>query len=137
VRVIVTGSRRWSDKAAVWDALNDVYQEFGPFVLVHGACSTGADAMAHEWFEVAARLVRVDEDPFKVTKATWEARGLKAGPERNERMVKAGAQLVLAFLEPCSKPHCIKPKPHDSHGTASCVDLARDAGIEIREIRHG
>ena len=52
-------------------------------------------------------------------------------------MVKAGGQLLLAFLEPCSRLNCEQPKPHDSHGTAGCVELARDAGIEIKEIRHG
>lgn len=133
MRVIVTGSRHWADRQAVYDALNDVYRTYGPFVLVHGKCATGADAIAHDWLALASRLVPVTEDPFP---AAWE-RGAKAGPERNERMVKAGGQLLLAFVEPCSKAHCNQPKPHDSHGTAGCVKLARDAGIEIREIRHG
>lgn len=136
MRVIVTGSRHWEDRQAVYDALNAVYRTYGPFVLVHGACSTGADAIAHEWYTLASRLVPVTEDPFKVTKAAWEARGPKAGPERNDRMVKAGGRLLVAFLEPCSKANCDKPKPHDSHGTAGCVELAREAGIEIKEIRH-
>lgn len=134
MRVIVTGSRTWEDKAAVYDALNGIYQEHGPFVVVHGACSTGADAIAHNWVELASRLVRIGEDPFR---ANWSRRGPKAGPERNERMVDAGADLVLAFIEPCAKPHCTEPKPHDSHGTTHCVGLARKAGIEIKEFRNG
>lgn len=134
MRVIVTGSRHWTDRGAVYDALNNVYKERGPFVLVHGDCATGADAMAHDWYGVAAHLVRVEEQRFP---ASWEARGAKAGPERNKRMVKAGAQLLLAFLESCTKANCDKPRPHDSHGTAGCVQLARDAGIEVKEIRHG
>jgi hypothetical protein len=122
VRVIVTGSRRWSDKAAVWDALNAVYQEHGSFLLVHGDCSTGADAMAHQWVEAASRLVQVQEQRFP---AAWEARGKAAGPERNRRMVEAGADLVLAF-----------PLPEGS-GTQHTIKLAREAGIEIRVIEHG
>lgn len=132
MRVIVTGSRGWSDKQRVYDALNDAYRTYGPFVLVHGACSTGADFIAHEWYTLAARLVPVQEERFK---ASWETRGRAAGPERNERMVKAGAALLLAFLGPCMREHCDQPQPHDSHGTAGCVDLAREAGIEIKEFR--
>lgn len=118
MRVIVTGSRAWADKSAVWDALNDVYKEHGPFVLVHGACSTGADAMAHEWWLAATSLVQVRVDPFP---ANWKGRGKAAGPERNQRMIEAGADLVLAF-----------PLPEGS-GTQMTMDLARKAGIEVRE----
>lgn len=133
MRVIVTGSRDWTDRDAIYEALNGLYREYGPFVLVHGACSTGADAMAHDWYVLASRLVPITEERFK---ASWETRGRAAGPERNERMVKAGGQLLLAFLGPCTREHCTEPKPHDSHGTAGCADLAREAGIEIKEIRH-
>lgn len=122
MRVIVTGSRKWTDKAAVWDALNDVYLEHGPFRLVHGACSTGADAIAHEWYQAAARMVRVEEEQFP---AAWDTRGKAAGPERNKRMVEAGADLVLAF-----------PLPSGS-GTQHTMQLAREAGIPVKEYRHG
>lgn len=132
MRVIVSGSRDWEDRQAVYDALNETYRAYGPFVLVHGACATGADAWAREWYQLAARLVPVTEDRFP---AAWEARGKRAGPERNERMVKAGGQLLLAFVRPCTRPHCAEPQPHDSHGTAGCMDLAREAGIEIKEFR--
>jgi hypothetical protein len=130
--VIVTGSRDWTDRQRVYDALNETYRTYGPFVLVHGACSTGADFFAHEWHRLASRLVPVQEERFL---AAWKARGRAAGPERNERMVKAGGQLLLAFVGPCTREHCTEPKPHDSHGTAGCMDLARDAGMEIKEFR--
>lgn len=132
MRVILTGSRDWSDRQAVYDALNEVYRTYGPFVLAHGACSTGADSFAQDWYALASRLVPVTVDPFR---ADWRGRGRAAGPERNERMVKAGAQLLLAFLGPCTREHCSEPQPHDSHGTAGCTDLARAAGIEIKEYR--
>ena len=122
MRVIVTGSRKWDDKAAVWDALNAIYKEHGPFRVVHGACSTGADAHAHEWVAVASRLVYVEEEQFP---AAWKARGKRAGPERNERMIKAGADLVLAF-----------PLPEGT-GTQHTMRLAREAGIEVKEFKHG
>lgn len=121
MRVIVTGSRKWTDKAAVWDALNNVYKEHGPFRVVHGACSTGADAFAHEWVAVASRLVYVEEEQFP---AAWD-RGKRAGPERNLRMIEAGADLVLAFPLPAGT------------GTQHTMKLAREAGIEVRVIEHG
>jgi hypothetical protein len=98
----------------VYDALNDVLMEYGPFILMHGACGTGADFFASQW---AKAHPEVAEDRFP---ADWEGRGRAAGPERNKRMVPAGADLVLAF-----------PLP-DGRGTQNTMTLARDAGIPIQ-----
>lgn len=123
MRIIVTGSRKWADKRAVWDALNATLLECGAFVLIHGGCSTGADAMAHQWCWAAQRFVpsHVKEEVFK---ANWEGRGKAAGPERNQRMIEAGADLVLAFALP------------EGSGTQHTMKLARAAGIEVREFAH-
>ena len=118
-RVIVTGSRRWADELAVYDALWDVYNEHGPFELVHGDCSTGADALAHLWWSIVGKKLGITEQRFP---AAWEARGKAAGPERNRRMVEAGADLVLAF-----------PLPEGS-GTQMTIRLAKEAGIHVREF---
>lgn len=120
MRVIVTGSRKWRDPAAVIAALTDVYLEHGPFLLMHGDCSTGADSYAHTWFEQTHRITGCTEQRFP---AAWETRGRAAGPERNQRMVEAGADLVLAF-----------PLPEGS-GTQHTVRLAREAGIEVRTFK--
>ncbi|MBA2951459.1 SLOG family protein [Streptomyces himalayensis] len=122
MRVIVTGSRALKDEAAVYDALWGVYQEHGPFQLVHGACSTGADFYAELWHRIAGRGLGCTEEKFP---AAWSTRGRAAGPERNERMIEAGADLVLAF-----------PLPEGS-GTQMTMRLAREAGIEVREYGHG
>lgn len=119
MRVIVTGSRKWENRKAVYNALNAVYEEHGPFVVVHGGCSTGADRLADDWADLAF-LVGIKKEVFK---AAWEARGKAAGPERNRRMIEAGAELVLAF-----------PLPEGS-GTQHTMRLAREAGIEVREFR--
>lgn len=116
MRVIVTGSRKWANVGAVWDALWDIYKEHGPFELTHGACATGADAIARQWYDLAGKYVGCTETRFP---ANWE-RGPQAGPERNRRMVEAGADLVLAF-----------PLPEGS-GTQHTMRLAREAGIEVR-----
>jgi len=117
VRVIVTGSRKWMDGKAVHHALSNLYLEHGAFHLMHGACATGADAAAQAWWEATHAITGCTEERFP---ANWE-RGKQAGPERNRRMVEAGADLVLAF-----------PLP-DGSGTQHTMQLARDAGIEIVE----
>lgn len=121
MRVIVTGSRKWPDPRKVHFELGMVFMRNGAFELIHGACSTGADAAAHRWFEIAGTLIGCTEQQFP---AAWETRGKAAGPERNKRMVEAGADLVLAF-----------PLPEGS-GTQHTMRLAREAGIPVREYQH-
>lgn len=117
MRVIVTGSRAWPDAQAVFQALTKAFLEHGPFELRHGACATGADHDARLWFEFFGKDLGCTELRFP---ANWE-RGSQAGPERNRRMVEAGADLVLAF-----------PLPEGS-GTQHTMELAREAAIEVIE----
>lgn len=117
MRVIVTGSRKWTDWKPVHAALWKVHDEHGPFQLIHGACATGADDIAHHWYETGGIFMGCTEKRFP---ANWE-RGPQAGPERNRRMIEAGADLVLAF-----------PLPEGS-GTQHTMRLAREAGIEVLE----
>lgn len=121
MRVVVTGSRAWQDRSAVFRALTRLWADHGPFTLVHGACSTGADFMAHEWYDLLGRHEGCYEVQFH---ADWDGLGKGAGPERNERMISAGADLVLAF-----------PLPGGS-GTQHTVRLAEAAGIPVRILSH-
>lgn len=121
MRVIVTGSRAWPDPVRVAHELTTLYLQHGPFTLIHGACATGADAAAHHWYETAGADLGCIEVKYP---AAWEAYGKRAGPIRNEKMVKeAGAELVLAF------------PLFGSRGTRHTMDLAREAGIPVQEIR--
>lgn len=120
MRVIVTGSRAWTGDA-VYDALWALYHQHGAFHLMHGACSTGADFHAHDWFLRVGSELGCTEMKYL---ANWE-RGPQAGPERNARMVEAGADLVLAF-----------PLPQGA-GTQHTMKLARAAGIEVIEFKEG
>lgn len=112
MRVIVTGSRDYWDRHAVWDALDKLYEEYGHIELVHGGCPTGADAAADDW----ARFRKVTPEVFR---AKWDLYGRRAGPIRNEQMVKAGADRVLAFIRNGSK------------GASHTVQLAHEAGITV------
>jgi len=120
-RVLVTGSRYWSDQQLVVDALNAAFEarSRNPFVLVHGACPSGADRFAHNWAISATATCGVIEEAHP---ADWTA-GKKAGPDRNRLMVELGADLCVAFPLPGSK------------GTWHTVRLAHAAGIPVTEVR--
>lgn len=113
MRIIVTGSRAFPERGPVWDRLNELREQYGCFILVHGGCATGADAYASQWAQAHPEI------PEEVYKADWANQGKRAGPIRNRRMVSAGADLVLAF-----------PLPQGS-GTQHTIDLARKAGIPV------
>jgi len=142
VRVLVTGSRRWTLRQelheALFDAWHDAIQCFSdttPLVIVHGDCPTGADAMAKQW--------AIDNGiPHEPHPADWAApcpescarlQHRKTSPQhgeycplagyrRNQQMVDLGADLVLAFQR------------QNSPGTAHCIRRAEAAGIPVRRI---
>lgn len=114
-RILVTGSRDWTDRAVVEHALGTALRLFRPIVIVHGGCPTGADRMAWEWAWRAGV-------PCEVWPAEWAAHGRAAGPIRNAQMVAAGARFCLAFPLPGSR------------GTEDCVRRAEAAGIPVRRF---
>lgn len=119
-RVIVTGSRTWTDAAAVRVALTRTWQELGqPIVVVQGACPTGADAIAREWAaEHAFADIECEDWP-----ADWRRFGRSAGPIRNADMVRAGrVARVLAFPLGLSR------------GTRDCMRTARAAGLDVVDL---
>lgn len=136
-RVLVTGSRDWPKPADVFTALNQAQRQADGrlLVVVHGCCPTGADAHARQWARAhQGQGEAVIEDPHR---ANWRPNGIfdrAAGFRRNAAMVAVGADVCLAFIGPCVKPNCTKPKPHGSHGATHCADLAEQAGIPTRRI---
>lgn len=125
-RVIVTGSRTWSDAQVIRLALNEVLEDFPrPWVLVHGGNGMrraggyygdqplGADAISDSIWRTWGR-------PVEVYWARWDELGRAAGPIRNRRMVNDGADLCLAF--PLG----------ESRGTYSTIALAEAADIPVR-----
>lgn len=118
-RILVTGSRDWDDgDLLAWElglATGEALRDGRRAVIVHGACPTGADALA-------VRLSRdhgFDTEPHP---ADWDRRGKAAGPRRNREMVQAGADICLAFIK------------DGSAGATGCADMAERAGIPVRRF---
>jgi hypothetical protein len=121
VRILVTGSRTWDDYETLTNALDNAY--FGtaataPVTLVHGACPDGADAIASAWvagLRQSGWIITEERHP-----ADWQGHGKAAGFIRNAEMVKAGADVCLAFIR------------DGSRGATHTAGLAEKAGIPVR-----
>jgi hypothetical protein len=108
-QVIVTGSRSWADRRAIWEALDRCDVE----LLIHGDCETGADRIADAWAEA-------NGVPCARMPAWWKAYGREAGPWRNNCMLRFFPEaIVLAFPLPGSK------------GTIDCINQARECGRQV------
>jgi hypothetical protein len=112
IRVLVTGSRDWSDYEVIEQAiLNVTKNATGPVTIVHGA-ARGADTIAGE----IAHLHGFDVEAHG---AQWNKYGKAAGPIRNQEMVDLGADVVLGFMMPGSR------------GTKDCISRAQTAGLPV------
>lgn len=140
MRVIVTGSRIWRDNTLIHQKLQDCLdtaQSIGQTLyLVHGACKEGADAVADKWAwqrpgavveRHPARWSSPCESQCMPNHRRLNQQGLdicpKAGFIRNERMVRHGADLCLAFIA------------DESKGSTHCADFAEKHGIPTLRFR--
>jgi len=118
-RVIVCGSRRWTDYDRIERRLNqlvtDLNLKFPDPVIVHGKCSRGADKLTQK----AADLSGMVTEPHP---AEWEKYGKRAGFVRNEEMAELGANLCLAFWD------------GKSTGTHDMITRAHNHGIPVEIV---
>jgi hypothetical protein len=114
MKILVTGDRNWSDKAAIEAAL----REYGATEVVEGE-ARGADSLARD---VAESL------GWKVYKfpADWDSYGKAAGVLRNSRMIEEKPDMVLAFHDSLK----------ESRGTRDCVKRALARGYKVVLVSH-
>ena len=119
MRILVTGSREWTD----WRLLHEVLEEITKGIyaceitLVHGACLSGADALAGD----LARCAGWTEECHP---ADWNLHGKAAGPIRNQEMTDLGADICVAFFKTGA----------GNKGTGHCAARAEAAGIPVRRV---
>lgn len=107
-RVLVCGGRDFTDTAAAAAVLGMVQARYGIAVVIEGE-ARGADTLARDW----AQMCRIPVEPYF---AEWHLFGHRAGPIRNERMLREGKpDLAIAF-------------PGGS-GTADMVRRLKQAGV--------
>lgn len=112
MRVLVCGSRSWSDEDTIRARLRKLSRGT---IIMHGG-SRGADVIAGA--HALSLGMIVDEHP-----ANWHALGRRAGVVRNLQMLDQLPDLVLAF------------QMNRSLGTQHVIDEARRRGIPV-EVFH-
>jgi hypothetical protein len=136
MKVLVTGSRDWSDYGAVARqlaiALGDAKEKgYQKIIFMDGDCLTGADAMCKEFANKVEHSVPGLIIEHKGYAAKWNKHDRAAGPIRNKQMVDDGPDVCLAFIGPCTSPRCTRQGKHPSHGASGCAKLAELAGIPV------
>lgn len=124
LRLLVTGSRAWTDAASIRRVLDERLSAHGAMVLYHGHHPAGADAVADRW-----ALEALDSGAVVVLHrftAEWGRYGRRAGPIRNAEMVRAfrAAALDVDVAEVHGFLRGASP------GTTGCLELAERAGFE-------
>lgn len=115
MRILITGSRTWTDHETISNAIRDTWLTYGrPYgtIVVHGN-ARGADYLAG----VAAKRQGFTVETHPVTNEEWKIKGNGAGHQRNAHMVSLGADVCLAFIR------------NESKGATGCAALAEKAGI--------
>lgn len=113
MRVLVCGGRNFRDAALLTTTLDTIHAITSISCVVEGGAK-GADALAAQW-------ARANEIPLVTVAADWAVYGKAAGVIRNSRMLTVWKPaLVVAFP--------------GGAGTAHMVRIAREAGVEVREI---
>lgn len=114
LRVIVCGSRDWTDREQIADRLFDLPPGS---TIVHGNAK-GADRIAAQEGQKLGHTI----EPHP---ADWDRYGKAAGVIRNQIMADLGADLCLAFWDGRSR------------GTQHMTDLADAKGIPLELVVDG
>jgi hypothetical protein len=90
MRVLICGSRKWTDDKIIYSILEGLTLREGPIVLISGGAA-GADSFAAQW----AYANGIQHEEYL---AEWELSGKAAGPIRNQHMLEDGKpDIVIGF----------------------------------------
>lgn len=138
-KVLVTGSRKWTDFDTMEQALAHAYvdlggpltRERGGVVLISGNAH-GADQMAEKIWQDKVGEVWISRFPAKYHPSPLA---------RNDHMLSLSPDLVLAFPTYCDDPKCPQigtyGVSHYSHGTAYTIRGAERAGYPTKIFVQG
>lgn len=114
-RVIVCGSRTWTNAELIKEVLSELPSRFNvlpsDIVILYGAAK-GADTLAAQ----EADWLHFDLWKFP---ANWETEGKLAGYKRNDRMLAEHPDLVIAFWDGRSR------------GTNHMILISKKAGVPV------
>lgn len=119
-RVIVAGSRSFTDYAYLENRLDDAFQDYiGQDIEIVCGGARGADELG-KCYAIAHGI------PYKVFLPDWKQHGKKAGPLRNIEMANYATELI-AFWD-CQ-----------SRGTLHMIDtaIAKQLDVTVIHIKHG
>lgn len=117
-KILVCGSRFYSDRDAVNRVLDAQLAKHGPNLLMISGGAVGADELARQW--ATSRKVN-----HLILYAKWEVHGKAAGPKRNTQMLKQRPNRVLAFRV---------NKPGENRGTDNMIGQAERAKIKVKRF---
>jgi len=113
MRVLVCGSRNWTDKERIYKIISLYNELYHPIVVIHGDAK-GADTIAKECsIELGI--------PFESYPADWNKYGRSAGPRRNRKMLDTNPDTVIAFHDDL----------YSSKGTLDMVTRSRKKGTTV------
>ena len=114
-KVLVSGSRSFTDYKLLKDRLEYYTFELYDFAIITGGCPKGADALA-------AKFAFQERYLYLPIEADWDKHGKKAGPIRNQEIVNFCS--VAVFFWDGRSP-----------GTADCLDRMKRTGKPYRVVR--
>jgi hypothetical protein len=112
MKVLVCGARDWTQEEAVFGFLAAQHAIAPMSELIHGG-APGVDSIAGKW-------ARLNDIPVREFPADWQAHGRAAGPMRNQLMIEASPDLVIALF--------------GRRGTADTVRRAKKRKIAVIEF---
>jgi hypothetical protein len=137
-RLLVTGGRDAPEAECVWVPMWMLLHQHRSIMVTHGACPTGVDLYAHEWFHLPEQAFnrptrkyepRIEylalEDPHP---ANWKQGGAIAGHIRNQQMVDGH---ITGQDEPSPIDVCYAWPTPASSGTLDCMARAWVRGIPV------